>query len=1404
MSTATRIMLPDAVSRLAGLAFGSGPSVETNTPKHLAFLPLEALELDLSDPEQRDFGDYELVELLGQGGMGVVYRARQRSLDREVAVKLLSAGPWASADFIARFQREAQSAARLTHPNIVSIYEIGQHAELNFFSMQLVKGKSLAACLDREGKLAPTEAARLLRTISEALDYAHRLGILHLDLKPANVLIDERGEPMVADFGLAKRLDEALAGDTDEVSGTPCYMAPEQALAKGQRIGVATDVYGLGAILYELITGRPPYLGSSPRHTLEMVVSGELEAPHVLNTQVPLDLSAIVMKCLHKDAAQRYLTARGLAEDLGRFLEGRQVSVRAQSTLERTSRWARREPKLAGAVLIAATSLLAGLGASTWQWRRAEAENIRAEQAASAARQALWKVRDRDVDALVAAQRPLDALAPLLDNLAEQEAVAEPLARTNRYTFAGLAAAAPALIDVLPTGTNTGQVVIDPEGRWVVTLADDHVNAQRFDLASGHRVWAGRVDPFYASTSLTVAANGRYLLGEHSNWAMHNRRGQNGSLVDLGTGAKIMPPSARFPKLVRLLFSADGEFAMVGETDDAAGGSVVARLHRVSDWRVLGKPGIFNGNLQLSSGGQRLFVFERLATHGKTPQPMEMLDAVTLERRWVVQPPEHIRAWRLSPTETTMAIGLLNGRIGLIDVASGAVRWISSPYQSSAVNEFEFSRDGRWLAAVHDSLGVQVLDIDTGTIVMPSLPVVANRELQVLDIDPQTRRIGIQGREQCLMFRIDDGAATLLHSAPGVGANSRCGMNARLGLLVVAHNSEAAVWRLRTNLPLQAQAPVLEMLQSAPRVYAARTLHVDAEQAQLQSLDGKPAGPLMRFPFAIGFALDVGERVVVSSAAMLHVRNSADGKEAYAPIELPANPVALLAQGDTILAAWAVHDDGVPAVRIATFDLANGQRLGERTLPSFRPSLALSADQRHVLAWYDDAMTGASGLLVMKRENLVDAVGSLPFSSQPEAKLIRYGALSDGVLWRMRGIGGDAGYHLDAIELETGRSLQSWPLDVPFMAATTNGKKLLAINQSNELLIFDNGASPKVIKHGLPSRDGHHGFAVSADGLRAVVFQGNAAQWLDLASGRWLAPPLSVAQTRMFTRVALGEDFALLSDDRRRQWLYPLHRSDEPIDQLRERTQALLPGDAPRLPTDAERVRQQLRAADPGPPRAAVSMAPAKHTDIEPPFVDLRPKCNLPLDRTGEQLHLAIRLDRAIVVGRHRLLGQDYEVRCGVFPKFVPDRDANVADGSRIDGIAVHGQTARAIDFLMVAPSIIVDRIDPQFAVLEIAYRNGERARKTLMLGPDLRPWLQPYYGNAPNTQRMAFIGLSAQYFESVHPRAPKPAAYHIRYDNPHPDWPIDGLAIESTRRPYSAPLLLAATLVQGGEEDTP
>ena len=382
------------VSLIAQLAFARAGDDSVAEGRHLALLPIESLELDLSDPAQCQFGDYELLELVGEGGMGVVYRARQLSLDREVAIKLLAAGVWASQEFVERFRREAQNAARMQHPNIVPVYEVGDHDGLHFFSMRLIGGRSLAAELKREKKLAPQRAARLLSTIAEAVDYAHRLGVLHLDLKPANVLIDENGVPHVADFGLARRIDSALAADSDEVSGTPSYMAPEQASPRTARITRATDIWGLGAILYELVTGEPPFLAHSPQETLKLVVEGSLRNPRRYVPDLSRDLEAIILKCMAYRVDERYASARDLADDLSRFLEGRAVQARPLNAVQRALRWARREPKLAAMTACAFAALLIGLAATTKQWQRADDNAQHAQANELVAQERLWDSRD--------------------------------------------------------------------------------------------------------------------------------------------------------------------------------------------------------------------------------------------------------------------------------------------------------------------------------------------------------------------------------------------------------------------------------------------------------------------------------------------------------------------------------------------------------------------------------------------------------------------------------------------------------------------------------------------------------------------------------------------------------------------------------------------------------------------------------------------------------------------------------------------------------------------------------------------------------------------------------------------------------------------------------------------------
>ncbi len=314
----------------------------------------------------KDFGDYEVLEEIGHGGQGVVYRARQKSLNRIVALKVIGLAHWATEAHVKRFRLEAEAAASLNHPCIVPIYEVGERDGACYFSMGLVEGGQLDAVAKRE-PIPIRHAAEVIAKLARTVSYAHAHGILHRDIKPGNILLDAKGEPHLTDFGLARLVEtESSVTRTMEVLGTPSYMAPEQAVGNNAGVTSATDIYGLGAVLYQLITGHPPFAAGTTYETVRLVLDTEPRRPRLLNRKIDRDLATICLKCLDKDPQRRYSSALALAEDLERWLKHEPIRARRTGLVTRGRKWVRRNPSIA--VMAAMLLVLAvPLGVMIWK-----------------------------------------------------------------------------------------------------------------------------------------------------------------------------------------------------------------------------------------------------------------------------------------------------------------------------------------------------------------------------------------------------------------------------------------------------------------------------------------------------------------------------------------------------------------------------------------------------------------------------------------------------------------------------------------------------------------------------------------------------------------------------------------------------------------------------------------------------------------------------------------------------------------------------------------------------------------------------------------------------------------------------------------------------------------------------
>jgi WD40 repeat protein/tRNA A-37 threonylcarbamoyl transferase component Bud32 len=561
------------VQKVAPVIFSSGavdPLATRDAPSATARIT-NGPRLPAGSPRWPDVPGYEIVAELGQGGMGIVYKARQNNLGRLVALKMIRSGPLAGSVELARFRAEVEAVAHLQHPNIVQVYEVGEYEGRPYFAMEFVNGQDLHDVLDAKPQ-PPRQAAAFVETLARTMHVVHQHGIVHRDLKPANILLAFSREPegsaggalaagsllnealpKITDFGLAKRLDSVDGPTlTGNIVGTPSYMSPEQAAGKSKRIGPPTDVYALGVILYEMLIGNPPFNAESAWDTIVMVTSADPVPPRRLQPKVPVDLETICLKCLDKDPAKRYSSADALAEDLRRFLAGEPILARPIGVWGRTVKWARRRPALAALVAVSITALLLLFGGGLVyhaQLRRALDEN---QQQLVRLEVTQGKNLLEEGDWFGALAWFVDALALDKGNPAHEE--------MHRRRIGTLLRECPQLVRIWFHQGPVWQVQFSPDGRQVLTTSEDHT-ACIWDAQSGERVTEFTKHPAsvcYGSFDRT----GQRVVTASVDGTVY--------IWEANTGRVLTPPLSHRGPLAGAFFSPDGRQVLTASDDKTA------------------------------------------------------------------------------------------------------------------------------------------------------------------------------------------------------------------------------------------------------------------------------------------------------------------------------------------------------------------------------------------------------------------------------------------------------------------------------------------------------------------------------------------------------------------------------------------------------------------------------------------------------------------------------------------------------------------------------------------------------------------------------------------------------------------------------------------------------------------
>jgi WD40 repeat protein/predicted Ser/Thr protein kinase len=691
----------------------------------------------------RYFGDYELRGILGRGGMGVVYRARQLSLNRVVALKMIRAEGLAAQADLRRFQNEAEAVAQLDHPHIVPILEVGRRGDQRYFTMKLIDGPSLDRTLDVFLD-DPKAAARLVATVARAVHHAHQRGILHRDLKPSNILLDERREPYVTDFGLAKRVEGGSElTHTGAILGTPAYMAPEQASGRHGSVTVGTDVYGLGAVFYAVLTGSAPFGGTDVLETLSRVLDRPPEPPSRLNPRVPRDLETICLKCLEKDANRRYATAQALAEDLERYQSGEPIAARPVSPIERAAMWVSRRPGTAALVFLVMMTALAGFAGILWQWQEAVAARR------DASRLATGLAFDRGLG-LCEQGKLADGLLWMARALGVAQAD-DPLQRPLRANLTAWARKQPVLTSVSspqPEGVRNlrlsldGTRVLKAEGENVrvygalddkplgppIQSARPHLSQFRPDgksvlIVGGQAGGTEEEGRSAAGAAAVVKSEPKDQLRKD------HERAKTARLWDPETGQPLSPPLVASSPSLECAFSPDGAVLATANYSFSILNALAGNLCSIHLWNLAeghhidpvlrGVP--LPGPIRFSPDGSRIAVVD------DSSATLRLFDVKTAKalgkpagNRGASSRPQPIRALAFRPDGTALLSGGEDQTISVRNPATGEP--IGAPWPQGMVPlQIAFRPDGRTVLVVGDDGTARAWDFESRTPLGPPM-----------------------------------------------------------------------------------------------------------------------------------------------------------------------------------------------------------------------------------------------------------------------------------------------------------------------------------------------------------------------------------------------------------------------------------------------------------------------------------------------------------------------------------------------------------------------------------------------------------------------------------------------------------------------------------------------------------